>query len=95
MNEMRSLIGRRLEGEATPRTRAGTLPSAPTPRSGDAIPVDDTADTLQELVSEADRHITRACSNHEAMQHNIQLLADDFKQVNNTVDIESRTLIFY
>ena len=81
MNEMRSLIGRRLEGEATPRTRAGTLSNAPTSRNVEAAPADDIASSLQELVSEADRHILRATSNHEAMQDNIRLLANDLKQV--------------
>lgn len=77
-----------------PRSRAGTLPSAPIPRS-DAVAVDDTANTLQELASEADRHILRAASNHESMQTNIRILIDDIKQVKIQLSvIRNCTLIF-
>ncbi|KAF7981667.1 hypothetical protein HWV62_32792 [Athelia sp. TMB] len=86
MNEMRSLIGRRLESEATPRTRAGTLHNASTPRNVEAVPADDIASSLQELVSEADQHILKASSNYEAMQDNIRLLANDLKQKSTNLD---------
>lgn len=81
MNEMRQLIGKRLESDGTPRTRAGTLPSSPALRLARAFSPDDTAGTLQEIVSEADHNISRAASNYDTMQQDIQLLADDFKEV--------------
>lgn len=81
MNEMRQLIGKRFEGEGTSRTRAGTLPISPAPRTTDAFSADGIAQTLQEVVSEVDQHLTRAASNHETMHDNFKLLASDFREV--------------
>jgi hypothetical protein len=81
MNEMRQLIGKRFEGESTPRSRAGTLPGSPAPRTADSFSADEIARTLQDIVSEADQQLTRAASNHETMQDDLKLLVSDFKEV--------------
>ena len=78
MNEMRQLIGKRLEGEGTPRSKAGILPA---PRTMDPFSADGIARTLQDVVSDADQELTRAASNHETMQDDLKVLASDFKEV--------------
>ena len=80
MAEMRHLIGKRFEGESTPRSRAGTLPNSPAPRITDPS-ADGVARTLQDIVSETDQHLTRAATNHETMRDDLKLLASDFKEV--------------
>lgn len=81
MNEMRQLIGKRLDGEMTPRGRAGTLPSSSTQRPADTHAADKTASSLQEIVSEADEHLARATSNYDKLQGGLDLLVSDLKEV--------------
>jgi hypothetical protein len=81
LNEMRQLIGKRFETEGTPRSRLGGLPSSPALRTTDSFPAEDIAKSLQELVCEAEKDLTRAISNHETLQDDLKLLAADFKEV--------------
>jgi len=83
---MRQLIGKRLEGENTPRSRAGTLPNSPALRTVDPFSADGIARTLQEVVSDADQQLTQAASNHETMQEGLKVLASDFKE--KSADLE-------
>lgn len=79
---MRQLIGKRFEAEGTPRSRLGALPGSPAPlRSSDSFPAEGIARSLQELVSEADKDLSRAISNHGTLQDDLKLLAADFKEV--------------
>jgi len=79
LNEMRQLIGKRFEAEGTPRSRLGAMPGSP--RTTDSFPAEGIARSLQELVCEAEKDLTRAFSNHESLQDNLRVLAADFKEV--------------
>lgn len=81
MNEMRQLIGKRLEGDGTPRQRQGAFPSSPAPRNTDIASADDIASTLQELVSQADNDLSRAASNYGSVHESLKLLVSDFVEV--------------
>lgn len=81
MNEMRQLIGKRFESEGTPRNRPGAFPNSPAPRAADSIGADSVALSLQELISEADKDLSRAASNQDMLQEGLKLLAADFVEV--------------
>lgn len=81
MNEMRQLIGKRFESDGAPRSRPGVFPSSPAPRQTENFQADGIAQSLQELVSEADKDLTRAVSNHDTLQDGLNLLVSDFKEV--------------
>jgi hypothetical protein len=94
MNEMRQLIGKRLEGEYTPRSRAGTLPSTPPAQTTDTFSADGIVQTLQGVVSEADQHLSRAASKHETMHDDLKLLTSDLKEVSqSTYGLEIHSIL--
>jgi len=82
---MRQLIGKRFEGDGTPRSRAGTLPCSPAPRTVDAT-ADGTSQALQDVVFDADQHLMKATANHELMYDDLKLLASEFKE--KSLDLE-------
>lgn len=72
MEEMRQQIGKR-QGEITPRQMRG--------RATDAPQIENLVCSLEELVSEADRDLTRATSSHEVLQTDLQHMVVDFQEV--------------
>ncbi|KAJ7682631.1 hypothetical protein DFH06DRAFT_1161696 [Mycena polygramma] len=73
MEEMRLLISQR-QGEGTPRSRP--LSMAP-PAQGRT---EDIQSSLTTLVTEAEASLTRATSNHEALENGIHQLAEDLQE---------------
>ncbi|KAJ7507977.1 hypothetical protein B0H11DRAFT_1969560 [Mycena galericulata] len=78
MEEMRQLIGQR-QGEGTPRSRPFSMAVDTPVRASGSNRTDDSQRSLSILVSEADAGLSRAVSNHEALEDGIQQLTDDFK----------------
>jgi hypothetical protein len=80
MEEMRQLISQR-QGEGTPRSRPlSTAVDTPVRTSG-LSRIDDIHRSLNTLVSEAEVGLTRASSNHQALEDGIQQLSEDLKDV--------------
>ena len=90
MNEMRQLIGKRLEGDGTPRQRQGVFPSSATPRSMDTLSAAGIASTLQELVFRADDDLSRAASNYGTVHEGLKLLTTNFIEVFSNHSIQRR-----
>ncbi|KAF8165546.1 hypothetical protein B0H34DRAFT_689520 [Crassisporium funariophilum] len=88
MEEMRNLIGRR-QGEETPRSRPriGMFNAHVRTSSGD---VGDLGKTVDTLVSEADKDLAQAQSNHELLQNELRRLASEFKE--RAADLERTRL---
>ncbi|KAJ7283948.1 RhoGEF domain-containing protein [Mycena rebaudengoi] len=78
LEEMRQLIGQR-QGDGTPRSRPlSTAIDTPVRGSG-ASRIDGLHHSLEALVSEADASLTRATSNHEALEDGIKQITMDFQ----------------
>lgn len=90
MNEMRQLIGKRLEGDSTPRQRHSVFPSSATPRNIDTSSATTIAPTLQELVSQASSDLSRAASNYGTLYEGIKLLTSNVTEVFDNHSIKRR-----
>lgn len=90
MNEMRQLIGKRLEGDSTPRQRHSVFPSSATPRNIDTSSATTMTPTLQELVSQASSDLSRAASNYGTLYEGIKLLTSNVTEVFDNHSIKRR-----
>jgi hypothetical protein len=79
MEEMRQLISKR-SVEATPRLQHKGPKEAATAGT-DAVRTGDLLQSIEDIVSEADRSLVRAASNQEALSIDIGLLVADLKEV--------------
>ncbi|KAF9464393.1 hypothetical protein BDZ94DRAFT_1161981 [Collybia nuda] len=85
MEEMRQLIGRR-QGEGTPRSRPfSTAVDTPT-RNATSINISDLSRTIDTLVSDTDKNLSRATSNQEALQRDFKQVATQLKE--KSTDLE-------
>lgn len=80
MNEMRQLIGKRLDGEIAP-SRSNELPGSPVPYTTDASRLQGLSRSLQDLISGADKDLARATTNHETLRDGLKALMTEMAEV--------------
>ncbi|KAJ6490422.1 hypothetical protein C8R47DRAFT_1185606 [Mycena vitilis] len=79
MEEMRLLISQR-QGEGTPRSRPLSMAVDTPVRASGSGRTEDIQSSLTTLVTEAEASLTRATSNHEALEDGIHQLAEDLQE---------------
>jgi CHAT domain-containing protein len=80
MEEMRQLIGRR-QGDGTPRSRARSIVLDTPTRNSTSVNIADLSRSIDMLVSDADKDLSRAASNQEALQRDLKQVAIQLKEV--------------
>ena len=87
---MRSLLKHRQQGEGTPlRRRVGSIFDTPTNQTHSDTPKNFIR-SVDILVTEADKDLTKAIKNQDALQAELSRLAEEFKQ--RAVDLERTKL---
>jgi hypothetical protein len=79
MEEMRQLIEQR-QGEGTPRSKARNLFGTPTREMGRP---EHLCRSMDGLLSEADKDLTRASSNYDSLQNLLKQFSTTFKEVSH------------
>jgi hypothetical protein len=81
MEEMRQLIGKR-QGDPPTRSRARSMvDSTSGSRESDSAQANGSMRSLEELISNTDKYLTRAIKSHDVLQTDLEQLRSDYKEV--------------